>query len=196
MCRWFVKSIALSGMSVAVALGVFVAGTVMAHPAAEGDPPEWWPVSECYTATIVALGKSGVTGSALLCMADNAVRPAIYVSGLTPGQTYSALVLPFEHWLECGSPPCDAVRSKSGSPRIVGHLGDVSARSDGTTHFRGHFDGWSLRSGADVTLLVTRQGGGDGAPTSAPISGLSGFLVPRHVEDAGSAIALASFRLP
>jgi hypothetical protein len=72
----------------------------------------------------------------------------------------------------------------------------MTADPDGMAHFRGHFDEWSLASGADVTLLVTRQGADDGTLTSAPLCGLFGLPGPRQFDDAGSVIALATFRLP
>lgn len=196
MNRWLREGFVLSGVSATVALAVLVAGTAMAHTGSEVDPPEWWPVSACYTARIVALSDLGVSGSALICTADDAVRPALYVSGLTPGRVYSASFLPFERWPECGSSPCGNVRAESGHVGIVSQFGVSPAGPDGTAHFRGHFDGWNLASGTDVTLLVTHEGGGDGAFNRTLGCEPFGLPIPCRGGSSGTVVALATFRLP
>lgn len=168
MQRSFRETFILIGAPAAVALAILLAGTAIAQTSTETEPAELWPVSECHTATVSGVGRSGVSGSALFCTADDAVRPTAFLSNLTPGQTYGV-------WLLTSDRPID-VAVAAGHPGAFGRLAEVSAGADGSARVRGHLAGWSVPSGATVTLLVTKQ--------------------PVGRSEVGSVVAASVFRLP
>jgi hypothetical protein len=93
----------------------------------------------------------------------------------------------------------------SGRPSVFGRLGGGSVSPDGTAHFRGHFDGRSLASGAEVTLFVTSHSMGSIALTGTSVLE---FLTPHALNlneptimslsdgNPGSVVALSVFRVP
>jgi hypothetical protein len=149
MERLFREALFLIGAPLAVALVVLLGGTALAQAPSENEVPPLWPVSECHTATVAGVAGSGSSGSALLCTADDAVRPGVYLSGLVPGRAYSL-------WLLTAAEP--------GDPGAMGKLATATAGADGTAHIRGHVDGWSAAGDAAVTLVVTRQPDGAATP--------------------------------
>jgi hypothetical protein len=106
MHRWLRETFVLIGAPAALALAVLVAGTAIAQTPAATELPELWPVSECHTATVVGLANASESGSALLCMADDVVRPAAYLSSLTPESTYGVWLLAADRMSDCRSTRC------------------------------------------------------------------------------------------
>ena len=205
MKRLLRETFVLIGAPVAIALAVLMVGTAIAETPTETDPPESWPVSECHTTTVVGLAGSGVGGSALFCTADDAVRPAAYLAGLTPGGTYGVWLLASDRSTECRSTHCSMGSVfDAGYPGAFGRVGEVPAGVHGTAHARGHVNGWTMGSGATVTLLVTNEGTGSAGPDGASVFGLfrpgaSRVGPPSTIGLSGgevaSVVAVAVFRL-
>ena len=188
MQRLLRETFVLIGAPVAIAVAVLLVGTAIAQTPTKAEPPELWPVSECHTTTVAGLAGSGASGSALLCTAEDAVRPAAYLAGLTPGGTYGVWLLASDRLADCPAGRCvvDEAAGTPGYPRIFGRLGEVSAGEDGAAHFSGHVDGWSAGGASAVALLVTNQNLGSTAP----------WKIGRGSDDIGRVIAVAVFRLP
>jgi hypothetical protein len=175
MGRTFSNTFILAGAPIVIALTVLVAGTVMgrisaADPPAAGAPEQWWPVSECSTTTIVAVRGSGITGGALLCVAPDVTRLALYAAGLTPGRSYSAWLLAFD------GPRDRSPESLAGDDlssldlaEASGSFGGGAAGRDGTLHVQGHVDDHPLMSGSQATILLIDHGRWD--DSAAPIVG-------------------------
>jgi hypothetical protein len=164
MRRALRDTLILAGAPAALALAVLVlGGTLRRTSPAETHsalaPDSLWPASECHTTTVVPARGSGVAGGALLCIAVDAVRPAIYASGLTPGAAYSAWMLSFDR-LPDRRPEALADDIPFGSERAnaSGRLGSGVASYDGAIHLQGHFDDRPLPSGSRVTLLLIDDG--------------------------------------
>ena len=206
MCRVLRGTFVSVAAPVVIALAVLAVGAGLAGTAPEIAPARWWPSFGCYDAPVVAVGRSGVAGGALLCIVDDGVRPSLSVQGLRPGRTYTAWLSYAGRPATCRLSPC-AGDDLLGLDRVdnFGQFDAGPAKPDGTAYFRGHVSELSPTSGSEVTLVLGSQGAEDGStgrpgPSRPftlpdPESGRS-EKNPEAQRDLSTLVAYATFRLP
>jgi len=164
MRRGLRDTLILAGAPTALALAVLLLGgtlarTVPADTEAALTPDPLWPASDCYTTTIVAVRNAGVAGGALLCLAADAIRPALYATGLTPGGLYSVWLTSFDR--PSDRSPDSLVGDDLFSPDrpdLFGRRGGGVAPFDGAVHVQGHVSDRHLASGSQVVLVLVDDG--------------------------------------
>jgi hypothetical protein len=165
--REIIREVAVTaGVSAIIALLAFGAGVAVLTMPDEPLPPPLAVSSGCSNAPVTQLAGSGLRGSARLCFSDEAVRPAMRVEGLTPGEAYTAWLAYFDRPLACKQTPCSGADVLGKDP--VGTLGRMDGIvADGTRTAELHGDLRDLRvsGGSQVALLLfghgaARQGNG------------------------------------
>jgi hypothetical protein len=139
---------------------VLLAGTAIAQPAPR---PADWSVGEegaCHALPVTALAASTVEGQGRLCFDDGGiVRPALQVSGLTPGDTYTAWLAYFDRPATCAQTPCGLVDLRGDDPAgVLGRVGGGVPNHTRTLELRAEVHDLILAPGAQVSLLLLSHG--------------------------------------
>jgi hypothetical protein len=151
-------SIVIAAMALMLGHALPPAWTPQAAPAAGGHGING--ADDCLEAAVTALRSPGIAGGGWLCASGSGVRATLQLSGLTPGQTYSA-------WLgfapqELTDPPTRSRTTEwsGGDPDgALRPLGRGIAPRAGELEFRGDFPDVRLTSQARVTILLLQPGG-------------------------------------
>ena len=147
------------GASAVIALAVAVAGGAI-RPAPAPLPSPLVERAGCWDTRLVTLDRSGITGRARLCTADDGARAGLEAEGLTPGIAYTTWLVYFDRPAECRAARC-AVDDLLGEQPvgIIGRMDGAVANGTRKAHFAGEFRDLRLGDASQVTLLVFERGG-------------------------------------
>jgi hypothetical protein len=200
------ETLVVIGAPMTIAAVVLVVGVILLRPPTEVIPARWLSGFGCYDTPVAPVGRSGVSGAAVLCISNTGVYPSIRAKGLTPGSTYSVWYLYLDRPPTC--PPEGCVTGDlfgldtAGS---VGWLATQPAGPDGEASFVGLFRDLSPPHGSQLTLLIVGHGTADTAPAPGRPSQQATALTPEAAtvtpglaitDDPSPVIARAIFRLP
>jgi hypothetical protein len=139
--------------------GVLLAGSAVAQPAPRAAT---WPIddgSACRELPVTALAASTVEGQARLCLDDGAVRAGLQVSGLSPGQAYTAWLAYFDRPADCGQAPCGLVDLLGENPPgVLGRVGGGVPNYTRAMELHAELHDLMLTPGAQVSLLLLNHG--------------------------------------
>ena len=118
------------------------------------------------SATANAIGTSGITGDAELCIAEDGVGASLHVQGLTPGNAYTVWFAVFDNPANCGNYPggtpgacksADAILPAASPEGVFGRMDGLIAEDSGA-RLAGHYRNLRLSHGAIVWLLMFGHG--------------------------------------
>src|SRR5579863_1775108 len=133
-------------------------------------PPALRAQDDCaneLSATTNAIGTSGITGDANLCVDEERVTASTHVEGLTPGDAYTVWFVVFDNPANCGkyvggSPGIcksnDATMPFASPEAVFGRMDGLIAENGGKARLAGHFRDLRLSHGAIVWLLMFGHG--------------------------------------
>ncbi len=123
--------------------------------------------SSALSATTNAIGTSGITGDASLCVDEGAVGASIHVEGLTPGNAYTVWFVVFDNPANCGNyaggtpgvcTSADATLPSASPEAVFGRMNGLIAKDGGRARLAGHYRNLRLSHGAIVWLLMFGHG--------------------------------------
>jgi hypothetical protein len=151
------ESLLLIGASGSIALVVFLVGA-FAIPAV-GPQVRLPSGPSCFEANVGDPVDSGITGSARLCVVDEAIRPAMQVWGLSTGVAYTAWFVYFDRPTECRANPCAEVDFLGTAPAgTFTRMDGVVADGTRQAMLWGDLRDVRLSAGSQVTLALFRHG--------------------------------------
>lgn len=133
-------------------------------------PPALRAQDDCaneLSATTNALGTSGITGDANLCVAEGAVTASMHVEGLTPGNAYTVWFVVFDNPANCGNyaggtpghcTSADATLPSASPEAVFGRMDGLIAEDGGRARLAGHYPNLRISHGAIVWLLMFGHG--------------------------------------
>lgn len=119
------------------------------------------------SATANAMGTSGITGDAELCIAEDGIGASMHVQGLTPGNAYTVWFVVFDNPANCGSYPggtpgvcisADAILPAASPEGVFGRMDSLIAEDGGRARLAGHYRNLRLSHGSIVWLLMFGHG--------------------------------------
>lgn len=180
-------------------------------------PPALRAQDDCaneLSATTNAIGTSGITGNANLCVAEGAVTASMLVEGLIPGNAYTVWFVVFDNPANCGTyaggtpgvcTGADATMPSANPEAAFGRMDGLIAEDGRTARLAGHYRNLRLSHGAIVWLLMFGHGAASTTDNrelarqlltpqkpalGAPGLGASGDAIQ------GGPVALAVFNIP
>ena len=114
-----------------------------------------------------AIGASGITGEASLCIEEDAVEASGHVKGLTPGNAYTVWFVVFDKPANCGNYPggtpgvcngADATLPSANPEAVFGRMDGLVADDSGTASLGGPYRNLHISPGAIVWLLMFGHG--------------------------------------
>jgi hypothetical protein len=119
------------------------------------------------SATTNAIGTSGITGDASLCVDEGAVGASMHVEGLTPGNAYTVWFVVFDNPANCGNyaggtpgvcTSADATLPSANPEAVFGRMDGLIAEDSGRARLAGRYRNLRLSHGAIVWLLMFGHG--------------------------------------
>ena len=119
------------------------------------------------TSTTSALGASGITGDASLCITDAGVQASLHAQGLVQGNAYTVWFVVFDNPANCGKyaggtagvcKSADAVLPSDNPQGAFGRMDSLIADGTGRARLSGRFRDLRLSHGAVVWLLMFGHG--------------------------------------
>jgi hypothetical protein len=155
MQRYLAESLTIVVVSIIIVLGTLALGGIAVRETASARQLPLAMMPGCFDAPLVQVDGSGIDGEAKLCVADEAVRPALRVANLTPDSVYLALFEYFEQPTTCQSYPCGSADLRDdGSGGTLARMDGIVANGTRRADFRGDFRDLPLTRGAQVTLTL------------------------------------------
>ena len=159
MKRYLAESMVIVVASIVLVLGTLALGSLAMRDTAPTLELPLAMAPGCLDAPVIPIGDSGIAGQAVLCVTDEAVRPALRVANLTPDTAYLAL---FEYFAEpsmCRTSPCGhADLRPDGSGGTFARMDATIASGARRADFWGDFRDLSPTRGSQVTLLLFDHG--------------------------------------
>jgi len=159
MKRYLAESMVIVVASLVLVLGTLALGGLAMRDTVPTVELPLAMTPGCLDAPVVPLGDSGIAGQAVLCVTDEAVRPALRVANLTPDTAYLALFEYFEEPAMCRTSPCGLADLRAdGSGGTLARMDATIASGARRADFWGDFRSLSLTRGAQITLLLFDHG--------------------------------------
>ena len=159
MRRYLAESTVIVAASLVLVLGTLALGGLTLRDTAAGPELSLAMAPGCLDAPVAPVADSGIAGQAVLCVTDEAVRPAIRVANLTPDTAYLAVFEYFEDPATCRAFPCGHADLRAdGSGGTVARMDATIAGGTRRADFWGDFRSLSLTRGAQVTLWLFDHG--------------------------------------
>jgi len=142
-----------------IVVALFAVNLALAQPSYQAASRPSSAGAGCVDAPAAALSASNVSGGGGVCLDDGGVHPALRVSGLSPGEVYTAWLGYFDRPSACAQSPCGVVDLRGDAPPgVLVRIGGGVAREDGELELRSDLADLRLAAGAQVTLLLLNHG--------------------------------------
>ena len=160
MHRFGTELLATTIASASMLVLVLLAGTAIAQPAPRPSATPDVEEGACHDLPVTALAASTVEGQGRLCFEDGGiVRPVLQVSGLTPGDAYTAWIAYFDRPETCAQTPCGLVDLRGDDPAgVLGRIGGGVPTHTRTLMLRSELHDLVITPGAQLSLILLNHG--------------------------------------
>jgi hypothetical protein len=160
----------------------------------------------CFDAPVVLMTDAGPSGTARLCILDDAVRPSMRVVELRAGNAYTAWLQYYDRPARCQTAPCGVADLVGDNPAgVLSRMDAVVANGTGKADLWGDFRDLRLSSDSQLRLVLADHGIANVGDNRARARQLLTLQVPRLGPplagaaadgELGTAVAHAVFNLP